>query len=136
MIQKIIAGLLLCAALVWAEGIRWEKDIATAIKKGRQLNKPVMVLVSKDGCHWCDHMRESTLKNPEVVKRLNSDFISVEGYTNRGEVPRDLMTGGTPGTWFVKNGEPMFQPLMGALPADQYLEALDVVSTEFRKIKK
>jgi len=116
-----------------ATTIQWEKSVAVAIAKGKRLRKPVMVLVSRDGCGWCDRFRAGTLRDPKVIELLNKNFINVEGYANRGEIPNDLLTRGTPGTWFLKNGKPMFQALMGALPVSQYLEALDVVSKEFKK---
>ncbi len=115
--------------------LEWEKSIADAIAKGKKMRKPVMILVSKDGCHWCDHLRETTLSNSKVIAKLSQDFIIAEGYVNRGEVPRELYTSGTPVTWFLKNGEPMFQPMMGSVPVSQYLEALDIVLKEFKKIK-
>jgi len=116
-----------------ATTIQWEKSVAEAIAKGKRLRKPVMVLVSRDGCGWCDRFKAGTLSDPKVIALLNKNFITVEGYANRGEIPSDLLTRGTPGTWFIKNGEPMFQALMGAIPVSQYLEALDVVSKEFKK---
>jgi thioredoxin-related protein len=116
-----------------ATSIQWEKNVAVAIAKGKRLHKPVMVLVNRDGCGWCDRFKADTLRDPKVIEILNKNYISVEGYTNRGTIPDDLVTRGTPGTWFIKNGEPMFQALMGAIPVAQYLEALDIVSKEFKK---
>ncbi len=113
--------------------LNWEKKIPAAINRGKREHKPVMILVTSDGCKWCDILRETTLSDSQVIAKLNKDFIIAQGYTNRGEVPRELYTSGTPGTWFLKNGEPMFQPLMGALPKDQYIEALDIVLKEFQK---
>lgn len=132
MMQKLLVLMVLLSSILGAAEIIWSKDVASAIALGKKENKPVMLLVSKDGCKWCDVIKADTLSDPKVVARLNSDFISVEGYTNRNEVPYRLMTNGTPGTWFLKEGEPMFQPLMGALPAASYLEALDVVLKAFK----
>lgn len=116
--------------------LQWEESIKVAIAKGKRVNKPVMVMVNRDGCRWCDYMKANALSDPKVVAKLNRNFISAQGFTNRGTVPSDLVTRGTPGTWFIKNGEPMFQALKGATPADQYLEALDIVLKEFKSVKK
>lgn len=130
---RILWLAMVVAFMAHAQGVVWEKSIIEAVEKGKKSGKPVMVLVSKDGCRWCDHLRENTLRDPAVVQELNSHFISVEAFTNRGEVPPELITPGTPGTWFVKDGEPMFQPLMGALPAETYLEALSVVLKTYKQ---
>jgi hypothetical protein len=135
MIKKVLVILALLSVVASAASVNWEKSLDSAIAKGKKEHKPVMFLVSRDGCGWCDRFRAGTLSNPEVVKKLNSEFVSFEGYTNRGTVPRDLITNGTPGTWFIKDDEPMYQPLMGAYPVAQYLEALNVVLKEYKAKK-
>lgn len=135
MIKKILAGLLVLSTLLSAASIHWESNLKVAIAKGKKLDKPVMFLVNRDGCGWCSRFKAGTLSDPKVITALNNDYISVEGYTNRGSVPQELYTNGTPGTWFLKNGEPMFQPMMGAQPVPTYLEALKVVLNEFKTTK-
>ncbi len=135
MIKKLLVTLTLLSMVASAATLNWEKDLDSAIAKGKKLHRPVMFVVSRDGCGWCDRFRSTTLSNEEVVKKLNSEFVSYEGHTNRGEVPSDLYTNGTPGTWFMKDGEPMYQPLMGAYPVPQFLEALKVVLQEYKSKK-
>jgi hypothetical protein len=135
MIKKIITALLLLSTLSSAASIKWESNLKLAIAKGKRLHKPVMFLVNRDGCGWCDRFKAGTLSNPKVITALNKNYISVEGYVNRNTVPAELVTNGTPGTWFLKDGEPMFQPMMGAQPAQTYLEALKVVLTEFKTVE-
>jgi thioredoxin-related protein len=49
--------------------------------------------------------------------------------------PNDLYVGGTPATWFLKSdGEPLFEPVMGAVDTARFLKALDIVSDEYKKI--
>ncbi|MEA3521518.1 MAG: thioredoxin family protein [Campylobacterota bacterium] len=136
MIKKILLTLTLLTTLVSAASIQWESNLKVAIAKGKRLNKPVMFLVNRDGCGWCDRFLAGTLSDPKVVATLNSNYVSVQGYTNRNTVPADLVTNGTPGTWFLKDGEPMFQPMMGAQPATTYLEALSIVLDEYKGSKK
>ncbi len=135
MIKKVLVLLTLLSVVVSAESVNWEENLREAIAKGKEEHKPVMFVVSRDGCGWCDKFRAGTLSNPEVVKILNSKFINFEGYTNRGTVPREFLTNGTPGTLFLKGSEPMFQPLMGAYPLTQFLEALNIVLKEYESKK-
>ena len=134
MIKKILTVIFVLSTFLSAASIQWESNLKVAIEKGKQLNKPVMFLVNRDGCGWCERFKAGTLSNPKVVAALNSGYISVEGYTNRGTVPQDLFTNGTPGTWFIKGDEPMFQPMMGAQPVPTYLEALETVLNEFKTV--
>jgi len=119
---------------ITSKTIIWESNLKLAIAKGKRLNKPVMFLINRDGCGWCDRFRAGTLSDPKVVAVLNSNYVSVEGYTNRNTVPAEFVTNGTPGTWFLKDGEPLFQPIMGAQPVATYLDALEIVLNEFKKV--
>jgi len=133
MIKKMVLALILLSTLATAATVNWEKSVKLAIMKGKKLHKPVMLLVNRDGCKWCSYMKANTLSDPKVVEVLNRDFVSAQGYTNRGTVPSDFITRGTPATWFIKDGEPMYQPLPGAIPVDQYLEALKIISQEYKQ---
>ena len=136
MIRKSLLILVLFTTVAFAQGIRWERSVQAAIVKGKKLNKPVMLVVSKDGCRWCVRFDDTTLQDKRVVDFVNKNYIAVEAYLSRNEVPYRFVTGGTPSTWFIKDGEPMFQPLAGAYPADQFLEALKIALDEYKKLPK
>ncbi|MDD5716184.1 MAG: DUF255 domain-containing protein [Sulfuricurvum sp.] len=128
----IILGFLLTFSLFGTD-IKWEKDLSTAVEKGIKEQKPLMVLVTKNGCRWCDVLKQNTLKNAKVVSILNHDFIAYEGVVDEGSVPRSLMTQGTPATWFIKGKSPMFEPIMGAVESNDFLKALEIVKQEYKK---
>jgi thioredoxin-related protein len=131
--KKIIfAFWLLATALLGAE-LKWEKEIESAVDRAVKEKKPLMVLVTKNGCKWCDVLKQKTLKDPTVSAVLNRDFVLFEGVVDEGNVPPSLMTQGTPATWFIKGKTPMFEPVMGAIERDDFLEALDVVKQEYKK---
>jgi thioredoxin-related protein len=116
-----------------AADVKWEGDISKAVERGIKEQKPLMVLVTKNGCRWCDVLKQNTLKNPKIVAILNRDFVAYEGVVDEGSVPPSLMTQGTPATWFIKGKSPMFEPIMGAVESDDFLKALDVVKEEYKK---
>lgn len=113
--------------------IHWEKDLSKAIERAFKEQKPLMVLVTKNGCRWCDVLKQTTLKNDKVVAVLNRDFVSYEGIVDENSVPSALITHGTPATWFIKGKTPMFEPIMGAVEREDYLKALDIVKQEYKK---
>lgn len=135
--KKILFTLLLLLSSAYAETIHWEKDFMSALNKAVQEKKPMMFLLSKHGCKWCVHMKENTLTDPAVIKLLNEKFVSYEGYADEGGFPRELLTSGTPATWFISPEKtPMFQPIMGSMPADNYLKALHIVLDDLKTPKK
>jgi thioredoxin-related protein len=133
--MKMLLILLLTLSTMSANGIKWEKDYATALKQAKALNKPMMFIISNHNCHFCVQYEEHALSSPKVIQKLNTEYVSAIAYVDENPVfPRDLYAGGTPATWFLKSdGEPLFEPLMGAVDANGFLRALDIVSTEYKK---
>lgn len=133
--KKILLFLLIAAFSLHAAAIKWEKEYASALKQSKALNKPMMFIISNHNCHFCVQFENTTLKDPKVVQKLNSDFVSSMVYVDENPLyPRQLFVGGTPGTWFLKSdGEPMFEPVMGAVDTETFLKALDIVKKEYVK---
>lgn len=131
--MKLFLIVLFSVVTLSAADVKWEKDIASAVERALKEQKPLMVLVTKNGCRWCDVLKQNTLKNQKIVAILNRDFIAYEGVVDEGTVPPSLMTQGTPATWFIKGKSPMFEPIMGAVESDDFLKALDVVKQEYKK---
>jgi thioredoxin-related protein len=133
--KKIVLILLLSVFSLFGGSIKWEKDYSSAIAKAKSMNKPVMFIVSNHACHYCVQYESTTLRDPKVVQKLNSDFVSSIAYIDENPIfPHQLEVPGTPGTWFLKpNGEPMFEPIMGAADTENFLKALDIVKDEYKK---
>jgi thioredoxin-related protein len=133
--KKIVAILLLGATLLLAEGIHWEKDYRAAVKKAQAVGKPILFVFSSHECKWCRHLEATTFSDPKVIAELNRDFVNVIAYTDAGDyVPRELWVPGTPALWFLDpRGEAMFQPIQGAVGAQDFLSATDIVLKAYAK---
>lgn len=128
---KTVLGVVLSAVVLLGADVKWEKDLAGAVERAGKEKKPLMVLVTKHGCKWCDVLKKETLQDPKVSAVLNRDFVVYEAVMEEGTVPKSLMTPGTPATWFIKGKSPMFEPVMGAIGVEDFLYALDTVKTEY-----
>ncbi len=138
MIKKVFLSIFLLGSVAFAQEIHWAKDFHSGIKEAMKQHKPILFVFSRHSCKYCVLLEKTTFQDEKVIKALNRDFISIISYTDDGDyVPRELWRPGTPTLWFLKeNGEPMFQPVVGALPAQDFLQALAIVKTEFDKQKK
>jgi len=67
---------ILGATILFAGSMEFQNNIP------RDNDKPVLVVVEKDGCPWCRKMKNETLQNKDVVKDL-SDFHVVVMDQNR-----------------------------------------------------
>lgn len=131
---KIFIYLLLIFTLnANASEIKWAKDYNAGIEEAKKANKPVLFISSRHTCKYCVQLDETTLKDEKVIKELNKDFISIISYSDDNDyMPKELWHPGTPAIWFLlPDGEPMFQPLMGAIKSKNLLEAIDIVRKKF-----
>ncbi|MCK9472587.1 DUF255 domain-containing protein [Sulfurimonas sp.] len=117
--------------------INWAKDYNEGIKNAQEKQKPVLFVSSRHSCKYCVILDETTFKDARVIEQLNKNFISIISYSDENDyMPRELWQPGTPAIWFLMpSEEPMYQPLMGAMNAENFLKALLVVEEEFKKQK-
>ncbi|QFR49848.1 thioredoxin family protein [Sulfurimonas lithotrophica] len=136
--RNILVILLFSVVTLFATGVKWENDYHSALEKAKKQNKPVLFISSRHTCKYCVVLDETTLRDARVVEELNKDFISVVSYSDeRDYMPRELWRPGTPAIWFLlPSGEPMFEPVMGAIDANNFLKALDIVKKEFKTRQK
>ncbi|MBA1433485.1 MAG: DUF255 domain-containing protein [Epsilonproteobacteria bacterium] len=139
MFKKIITVIALTATLFGAE-VHWAKDYRSGITQAQKENKPILFIISSHSCKYCLLLDRTTLKDPKVVKALNSDFVAIRSWTDKGDyIPAVLAqnTPGLPGIWFLlPDGDPMYQPLLGYVKTEYFLTALATVKSEFEKTKK
>lgn len=132
---KMLLLTLLSITSLMASEIHWEKDFKSGIEHAKVLKKPVMFIFSRHSCKYCRMLESDALSDARVIKGLNRDFVSIISYDDDHDyTPRELWRPGTPTIWFLKpNGEPMFQPIPGAIGTDDFLKALAIVKNTFTK---
>ncbi len=137
---KILLSLLLISSVsLFAQEIHWAKDFKSGIEQAKKENKPVLFIFSRHTCKYCRILEQTTLSNKKIIDILNRDYISIISYSDDNDyTPQELWRPGTPSIWFLQSsGKPMFQPVMGALGEEPFLQALGVVQKEFTdKYKK
>lgn len=132
--NRIIIPLLLVWGALFASPLTLQKGYTEALAKAKQVDKPVMLVVSSHDCRYCTLFDNQTLSDALVIKALERDFVSVEVYPTAGEyLPRDLYTGSTPTIWFLTPaGDPMFEPIMGAVPKNEFIKILAIVDDAYK----
>ena len=135
MMKKIVMAFLMTCAVLGAASLQLENGYAAALTKAQTEKKPVMLVLSSHQCRYCDLFDSETLGDDKVIEALNRDFVSTVVYAAQGEyAPEMLITGATPTIWFLQpNGDPMFQPIMGAVGKEDFIKALAIVHEEHLK---
>lgn len=132
---KIIMLLGMLTHSLFGSEIQWAKDFNSGVEQAKKEHKPILFISSRHTCKYCVILDNTTLKDKVVVKALQRDFVSIISYSDEGDyIPKRLWRPGTPAIWFLNsNGEPMFQPIPGAIDAKNFLNALAIVKKEFDK---
>jgi len=136
--HKIIISLLLLSSVVFSSVVNWQKDLKSSLVNAAKIDKPILFVSSRHSCKYCVILEEKTFGDARVIKALNQDFVSFTSWSDEGDVvPQMLWRPGTPAIWFLlPNGEPMYEPLMGAVGPEDFLNALSIVKEEFNKTHK
>lgn len=133
--RKIVLMVVMLSSILLAAPVNWAKDYKSGVAEATKLNKPVMFISSRHTCKYCVQLDRTTLIDPKVVHELNRNFVSIISYSDENDyMPKELWRPGTPAIWFLdETGEPLFQPIMGAVDAQNLLMAIDIVKKEYIK---
>lgn len=67
----------LSASGVQAGGLVWHKDLQQAAREAVRQQKPILVMVEASWCGYCRKMLQETLTNPQIIARVNRQFVPV-----------------------------------------------------------
>lgn len=138
MAKFLLTIMMFFATSLVASQIEWAKDFKTGVADATKQSKPILFIYSNHNCKYCVMLEEKTLQDQRVIQALRQDYVSIISYSDEGDyLPRELWRPGTPTLWFLDQyGEPMFEPLMGAVDAENFLKALAIVKLEFDNATK
>ncbi|MEA1917485.1 MAG: DUF255 domain-containing protein [Campylobacterota bacterium] len=75
MFKKITLITTLMSSLLYAE-LDWV-SFSDAFEKSKSENRPIMVMISREGCDACEYMEYLVFDNYDIEEKLNGDFIPV-----------------------------------------------------------
>lgn len=87
--RKLTVIFLLLGSFIFANELKWEKDIPTAFSKALKEDKTVMIFVSSGDCRWCIKMKKRTLLDNSVFKKLEN-YILVKTLKDSKEAQKYL----------------------------------------------
>lgn len=119
----------------YAKSEGFERDYKTALKKAKNANKPLMMVLGADYCPWCRKFERKTLSSKDVKSFLNKELITlvVDKKFDIESFPAKFQTNVTPRVFFINpNTEEDFFQTAGYIKKKDYLKKLD----EMKKLYK
>ena len=84
-----------------------------AFKVAKAENKAVFILFSTEYCRWCTKLKETTLKNPEVLSRLNAEYVVLFLDRDKSKYPSKYHVKGVPDVYLTDKNEEIFTSMVG-----------------------
>jgi len=58
--------------------VNWYPWGEEALRKSRELDKPILLSIGYSACHWCHVMQHESFQNPEIAAQMNRQFINIK----------------------------------------------------------
>ncbi|MEE9442312.1 MAG: thioredoxin family protein [candidate division Zixibacteria bacterium] len=107
------------------------------LKLAKESGKKIFLEFTAVWCGWCKRMRATTFKDPEIIKTLNENYISisldgesrdtinVDGWFTSGrKLAGELGVRSFPYFWFLKSDGERLAPLRGYQTAENLINIL------------
>jgi thioredoxin-like negative regulator of GroEL len=118
--------------------VRWEHRLEDALKKARATQKPVLVDFWADWCGWCHRLDQTTYVDPQVVKLMGAEFVSVKIDTEAGkrssEIAYKYNVQSLPTIAFVSPGGRTIDKLSTYQGPGPFLQTLESVKVKAAKV--
>jgi uncharacterized protein YyaL (SSP411 family) len=126
--MKLWAVVLLFSSVLFGAELHWEEDTATAFAKAKAENKNVMLMVEASRCRWCKKMKEETLADEEVKKRLQNYILVKVARCDKEEMkvlPESYYP--APSTFFVTPDGEIIERAIGFFVAEDFITYINDV---------
>src|SRR5579864_2229506 len=61
-----------------ANPVDWYPWGEEALRRARELDRPIFLSIGYSACHWCHVMEHESFEDPEVARLLNEHFVSIK----------------------------------------------------------
>lgn len=131
--MKKLLLLLLFAASLFSEEIKWVKTFDEAKKFSEHNGKIVMLMLTQEGCPTCEYMKDNAFKNEALSYYINANFLPVEIDIYEDEVPDGFRARGTPTFYFTNHkGKKVARKIAGGAKAEVFLDELKKIIKEVK----
>ena len=123
--KKLLLSIFILSGTLLA--VDWVKDIDTALELAKKEHKNVMVMVEGEHCRWCKKMKNQTLTNDAVKKRLEN-FVVVKVMREDGNAMAKLPpVEGVPTIFFMKDNKAIIEEVVGYFNVEDFISYINDV---------
>lgn len=117
--------------------IKWEKDLASAMKKAKEKNLPIMIDVYTDWCTWCKELDKNTYSHKEVIdtaKKMVSVKLNPETSAEGAEIAKKYGVQGFPTILFINADGLVLENVGGYVEGDKFVPYMKNAIEKLHKV--
>ena len=101
--------------------LQWKTDYTKAHQQRISENRPMLVFITMDGCHFCERMMKTTYADSEVARQIQSDFVPtyIDG-ERQNELARQFRVRVFPTTYLIAADNRVVDRIEGYISADDF----------------
>lgn len=109
-------------------GLSWYTNTDIAFFVAQKEQKNLIVMVGEDKCKWCKKMKQRTLTDVRIQKKLQSYILVYIKRSDENEVNNiPDFDGNIPSFFFMKANRELIEPVVGYYTADDFLQYIDEI---------
>jgi len=89
------------------------RDYKEAFDMAKEINRPVFILFTTKYCRWCTKLKETTLKEQEIVNHLNAEYVVLLLDKNHSQYPSKYRVTAVPSVYITDKNEEIFTSIIG-----------------------
>ena len=118
--------------------IKWEKDLASAVKKAKDKDLPIMIDVYTDWCSWCKELDQNTYANKEVIdaaKKMVSVKLNPETSKEGADIAQKYGVQGFPTILFISHDGFVLENVGGYVEGEKFVPYMKNAQEKLKKIR-
>ncbi len=138
MLKRILLLLTIFTISLFALGeeihnFTYEKSYYTALKKAKEQNKVLLVMIKKEGCPNCAYMKDIVFERPKVLEYMKNNYITVLLDIDHRYYPKRFISHRAPTFFFInpKDESELRPKKIGGSRPWKFLEELTEVRNKY-----
>jgi thioredoxin-related protein len=102
-----------------------------ALATARDFDKPIFIHFTAPWCKWCVKMKKETYTDPDVIRYMEENFVSVFVDTEKlPSLARKYNVSSLPTLWFLTSGAEGLTAVQGYMGPGNFLPVLEYIGTK------
>jgi thioredoxin-related protein len=133
MLKTVVLVLFFCYSLFG--DVKWYQNLEQAKQEAQNQDKRIYMLIVSDSCVWCRKFKNQTLKDKNILNKLDKRYILLVLDKSSTKIPKRFKTTPIPRHYFLtKDGKVVF-PVVGYRDVKEFNIFLDDVEKRYKRVE-